>query len=71
MKNRIALTILLLAATVALAGCGFFAQPGMTAQEAHREHLRILRVNNQQMMRDIDRVLGLDQPSMLTDKKLQ
>jgi outer membrane lipopolysaccharide assembly protein LptE/RlpB len=70
MKTQFILTILLMAAVVVVTGCGFFAQPGMTAQEAHREHLRILRVNNQQMMRDVDRVLGFDQPSMLTDKKL-
>ncbi len=70
MKTQVVLTILLLAIAVFSTGCGFFNQPGMTAQEVNREHLRILRVNNQQMMRDIDRVLGLDRPSMLSEMQL-
>jgi len=64
------LTILLLAIILFSTGCGFFNQPGKTAQEVHREHLRILRVNNQQMMWDVDRLLGFDQPSKLTERKL-
>ena len=67
MKTQVVLTVLLLAIAVFATGCGFFNQPGMTAQEVNREHLRILRINNEQMMRDIDRVLGLDKPSMLSE----
>ncbi|MFH1371137.1 MAG: hypothetical protein ABII09_07625 [Planctomycetota bacterium] len=70
MRTRLILTIMLLAVALFSTGCGFFNQPGKTAQEVHREHLRLLRVNNQQMMRDIDRVLGLDQPSMLVERPL-
>ena len=71
MRKQFVLAILLLAVIVFSTGCaGFWDQPGMTAQEVHREHLRILRVNNQQMLRDIDRLLGFDQPSRLTEMKL-
>jgi hypothetical protein len=65
-----ALVVLLAATGLLLAGCGLFNQPGKTAAEVHREHLRTLRVNQQEMMQDIDRTLGVDQPSKLTDNKL-
>jgi hypothetical protein len=73
MRNRfvmITLAGLLLAITLLVTGCGLFDQPGKTAAEAHREHLRALRVNQQEMMQDIDRTLGVDQPSWLTDKRI-
>lgn len=70
MRAQVVLMVLLLALVLFSAGCGFFDQPGKTAQEVHREHLRVLRVNNQQMIRDLDRWLGFDQPSMLTERKL-
>jgi outer membrane biogenesis lipoprotein LolB len=73
MRKTIAMTmlvVLLLTIALLLTGCGLFAQPGKTAAEVHREHLRTLRVNQQQMMQDIDRTLGVDQPSKLTDKKM-
>jgi len=70
MRTQIVLAILLLAIVLFSTGCGFFNQPGKTAQEVHREHLRILRVNQQEMMADIDRVLGFDQPSKLSERDL-
>jgi len=70
MRTQLVLAILLLSLVLLSTGCGFFNQPGKTAQEVHREHIRILRVNQQQMMRDVDRWLGFDQPSKLTDMKL-
>jgi len=70
MRTQVVLMVLLLALVLFSTGCGLFDQPGKTAQEVHREHLRELRVNNQQMMRDVDRWLGFDQPSMLTERKL-
>lgn len=70
MRTKIVLAVLLLAFVLFSTGCGFFNQPGKTAQEVHREHLRAIRVNQQGMMADIDRVLGVDQPSKLTEKKL-
>ena len=64
------LVVLLLGLALLLAGCGFFNQPGKTPAEVNRDHLRTLRVNQQEMMSDIDKTLGVDQPSKLTDKKL-
>lgn len=64
------LTVVLVGLALLLAGCGFFNQPGKTPAEVHRDQLRSLRVNQQEMMADIDRTLGVDQPSRLTDKKL-
>lgn len=51
-------------------GCSSFSQPGETAAEGHRRHLRTARINQQEMMADIDTVLMLDRPSRLTDKRI-
>lgn len=50
-----------------LAGC---SQPGETMAEGHRRHLRNVSINHQEMMEDIDRVLLLQEPSRLTDKRI-
>lgn len=50
-------------------GCSF-EQPGETAAEGHIRHQRTLRINSQQMMADIDKVMLLDEPSKLTDKRI-
>jgi len=50
-------------------GCSF-QQPGETVAEGHRRHQRNLRINQQGMMADIDRVLLLDKPSKLTDMRI-
>ena len=50
-------------------GCNF-SQPGETVAEGHRRHLRMARINQQEMMADIDSVLMLDRPSKLTDKRI-
>ena len=49
---------------------GCKSQLGETTAEGHRRHKRALRINNEAMMGDIDRVLLLDQPSKLTDKRI-
>lgn len=51
-------------------GCSTFSQPGETAAEGHRRHLRTARINQQEAMADIDAVLMLDRPSRLTDKRI-
>ena len=51
------------------AGCSM-DQLGETRAEGSRRHRRILRINRQAMMADIDRLLLLDQPSKLTDKRI-
>ena len=50
-------------------GCAF-DQLGETTAEGHRRHKRVLRINRQEMMADIDRLLLLDEPSKLTDKRI-
>ena len=53
-----------------LCSCRSFDQPGETTAEGHRRHRRVLRTNRQEMIADIDRVLLLDEPSKLTDKRI-
>ena len=51
------------------AGCAT-SQPGETAAEVSRRHRRVMRLNTEMMMSDIDRFLLLDQPSLLTDRRI-
>ena len=51
-------------------GCGSFEQPGETAAEGHRRHLRNARINRQEMMQDIDRAILYDEPSGLAEKRI-
>jgi hypothetical protein len=51
-------------------GCSTFSQPGETAAEGHRRHLRTTRINQQETMADVDTVLMLDRSSRLTDKRI-
>jgi hypothetical protein len=64
------LGIILVALVFWMSGCGLETQLGETSAEGHRRHLRNLAVNQQEMMGDIDRVLLLDKPSKLTDKRI-
>ena len=60
MKNRIVvglLGVVLLTLATMSTGCGLFDQQGKTADEVNRDHMRMLRINQQQMMKDIDRTL--------------
>jgi hypothetical protein len=50
-------------------GCSF-EQPGETVAEGHRRHIRNLRINQQELMADIDSVMLMDKPSKLTDKRI-
>jgi hypothetical protein len=51
------------------AGCSS-TQLGETAAEGRRRHKRVQRINQAEMMADIDMVLLLDRPSKLTDKRI-
>ncbi len=53
-----------------LCGCSSSDQPGETVAEGRRRHERVLRINRQEMMADIDRAFLLDEPSKLTDKRI-
>ena len=50
-------------------GCAW-DQTGETTGEGSRRHKRVLRINRQEMLADIDRALLLDEPSKLTDKRI-
>jgi len=50
--------------------CGCGSHMGETSAEVNRRHKRVLRVNTQEMLGDIDMALMLDRPSHLTDKRL-
>ncbi len=66
---KVVLAIFLFALFFLPSGCSF-QQPGETVAEGDRRHKRIVRINQQGMMADIDRVLLLDKPSKLTDKRI-
>jgi len=67
---NVILSIILLFLVFMPLGCSSTSQPGETAAEGHRRHQRIARINQQELMADIDMVLMLDEPSRLTDKRI-
>ena len=67
---KVILVVALLVLVFMPFGCSSFSQPGETAAEGHRRHQRVARINQQEMMADIDAVLLIDEPSRLTDKKI-
>ena len=73
MKNAfvsIILGVLLFTAAFWLGGCKSYAQLGETDAEGNRRHKRVIRVNREEMMSDVDRVMLLDKPSRATDKRI-
>ena len=66
---KVILPVILLVLVFMLFGCSS-SQPGETAAEGHRRHQRVSRINQQEMMADIDKVLLLDKPSKLIDKRI-
>jgi hypothetical protein len=67
--RKIFLVITFCALVFVLSGCST-EQMGETEAEGQRRHVRNLRINNQQMMEDIDTFLLLDKPSKLSDKRI-
>lgn len=53
-----------------LGGCRSCDQPGETTADGRIRHERVLRINQQEMMADIDGILLLDKPSKLTDMRI-
>jgi hypothetical protein len=51
-------------------GCRSYDQMGETAAEGKRRHKRVLRLNRNELMDDIDTFMLLDKPSKLTDKRI-
>lgn len=67
---KVILVIALWISALLPCGCNTYGQPGETAAEARRRHQRVARINHQEMMADIEKVLLLDRPSRLTDKRI-
>ena len=51
-------------------GCSSYEQMGETTAEGCRRHERNYRIQQQQMMADLDMLMLLDKPSKLTDKRI-
>jgi len=66
---RLLAVVVLCLLGMVLSGCSW-QHPGETAGEVNRRHDRVLRLNNQMMLSDIDKTLKLDRPSHLTDKRI-
>ena len=66
---KIVLMVLLGSFILLPLGCSI-SQPGETAAEGHRRHIRNARINNQEMMQDLDTVFLIDSPSRLTETRI-
>lgn len=67
---RVILTVVLGVLFMLPGGCSSYEQPGETAAEGRRRHLRNSRINQQEMMADMDKFMQTDRPSRLTDKRI-
>ncbi len=74
MRKRIIVSLLIaVLSTLAFmsTGCScYFCQPGKTPAEVNREHARTLQINQEQLMRDIDRTFDFDKPRTLTEMRV-
>ncbi len=68
MKRKFVLGLILCFMAFLLTGC--LEQLGETTAKGKRRHTRVLRINQQELMSDIDKVLLMDKPSKLTDKRI-
>ena len=66
---KVILPVILLVLVFMPFGCSS-NQLGETSAEGRRRHKRVVRINQQEMMSDIDTFLLLDEPSKLTDKRI-
>jgi hypothetical protein len=62
--------VVLCALVLWLTGCASYAQPGETEAEGRRRHVRNAQIEQQAMMRDLDRAMLFDKPTKLTDKRI-
>ena len=67
---RVILTVILGVLFLLPAGCNSYEQPGETAAEGRRRHLRNARINQGELMADVDKFMLSDKPSKLTDKRI-
>ena len=66
---RVILAVVLSALVFLPSGCAW-EQPGETVAEGRRRHQRVRRINQQEMMADMDKAMLYDKPSKLTDKRI-
>ena len=64
------LTVIVFVFVLLPCGCSSYKQMGETAAEGRRRHIRNSRLNQQQLMADLDAFWLLDKPSKLTDKRI-
>lgn len=67
---KVILTVIVFVFVLLPCGCSSYEQMGETAAEGRRRHIRNSRLNQQQLMADLDRFWLLDKPSKLTDKRI-
>jgi hypothetical protein len=67
---KVILAVVLFVFVFVPCGCRSYAQPGETAAEGLRRHQRNQSINRQEMMADLDKLMLLDKPSKLTDKRI-
>ncbi|MHC4567210.1 MAG: hypothetical protein ACYTE3_15815 [Planctomycetota bacterium] len=68
--HKVVIAIVLTALFLLPCGCSSYEQPGETAAEGRRRHLRNERLNQGELMADIDTFMLYDKPSKLTDKRI-
>ena len=68
MKRKFVLGLILCFMAFLLTGC--LEQLGETTAEGKRRHTRTVRVNRQELMGDIDKVLLMDKPSKLSERRI-
>ncbi len=68
--HKVILSIVLTALFLLPCGCSSYEQPGETAAEGRRRHLRNERLQQQELMADIDTFMLTDKPSKLADKRI-
>lgn len=66
---KVVFAVMLCALFFLFAGCSS-RQMGETTAQGQIRHQRNLRINQQQMMADIDKAVLLDEPSRLTGKRI-
>lgn len=67
---RSVLAVLLFALVWSVCGCSM-SQLGETTAEGHRRHVRMIRMNHQELWEDLDTLLLLDKPSKLSERTIR
>ncbi len=68
--SKVILAVVLWVLVFVPCGCSSYEQPGETAAEGRRRHLRNARIDQGELMADMDKFMQSDKPSKLTDKRI-